>query len=142
LARRLVNTKGCARIMKTPVIVYNWGDLFVYSTIEEAEQALEAIDVQNGEYFACLVTDEILEGNVLASLEREVGIALLPEEVAARATTTITAAESRKILSSMGIDLPRAIPSKSALTEVLHETPRLNIEQINRFVDLAQGTEW
>lgn len=89
-----------------------------------------------------LTADEVLEGNVLASLEREVGIAMLPEEVAARATTTIPSAQSRSILSSMGIKIPASIPSKAALTDFLQESPRLDAQQIQQFVDMAQETRW
>ncbi len=38
--------------MKLPIIVDEHGDINVYKTAEELEQALEAIDVKNDEYIA------------------------------------------------------------------------------------------
>lgn len=38
--------------MRLPIIVNEHGDVSIYRSVEQAERALEAIDVQNGEYVA------------------------------------------------------------------------------------------
>lgn len=38
--------------MRLPIIVNEHGDVSIYRSVEQAECALEAIDVQNGEYVA------------------------------------------------------------------------------------------
>lgn len=82
---------------------------------------------------------EIVEGNVLSSLEREVGVAVQPLEFANRARTTITAEEARAILRGMGIQLPGQIHSKVVLAEILRDSPRLTREQIIEFVRQAEA---
>lgn len=47
--------------MKPPIIVYNWGDMLLFGSVEAAEQALEAIDVENGEYLAFDSEGRLLE---------------------------------------------------------------------------------
>jgi len=84
---------------------------------------------------------EILKGNVLAHLEREVGIGILPAEFARRASITITASQARNILSGMGIHIQLSIRGPAAVDAVLRATPRLTSEQIQQFLNAARNLE-
>ena len=78
----------------------------------------------------------INSGNVLASLEAEVGIELTPEEFANRASTSISSGIARDILARMGISIPTRITT-GAISELLQDLPRLNSDQISQFVNEA-----
>ena len=75
-----------------------------------------------------------LEGNVLAAVEREVVLDLLPQEFAKRAGTQITAAEARGILKGMGHTVPSQIRGPAGVTQALESLPRLTQEEIKLFV--------
>ncbi|SHJ73597.1 von Willebrand factor type A domain-containing protein [Clostridium cavendishii DSM 21758] len=96
--------------------------------------ATEANNYGNGVLYIATKTDlegiVIEEGNVISVLEKEVGINLLPEEFAKKASINLTPEQSRSILRSMGIDLPSIISDKTQLSYVLHNTPRLSNEQL------------
>ncbi len=79
----------------------------------------------------------LIEGNVLAALEREIGVELLPLQFAQRAGTSITAAESRGILSGMGHSVPSQIRGPASVSQALQNTSRLTQEEINMFVSEA-----
>lgn len=75
------------------------------------------------------------EGNVLSTLEREVGINLSPLEFVDKSTFTISAKSAREILSRMGFKLPNQIYSIEHLRELLHATPRLTAQEIHMFLE-------
>ncbi len=81
----------------------------------------------------------LVRGNVLASLESEVGVAMTPSQFAGAADTTISAAQSRAILQEMGVTTPQQIANPGALTEVLQNTPRLTPTQTQTFIQTANG---
>jgi RHS repeat-associated protein len=78
------------------------------------------------------------EGNVLATLEREVAVGLLPKQFAERAGVQITAAEARGILERMGYALPSQIRGPAGVSQALGTTSRLTQEEINLFVQEAR----
>lgn len=80
----------------------------------------------------------MLQGNVLAHLEREVGINILPAEFARRASVTITASQARAILERMGISIQSNIRGPADVDAVLRATPRLTTEQIQQFLNAAR----
>ena len=80
---------------------------------------------------------EMLKGNVLAHLEREVGLNILPAEFARRASATITASQARDILARIGINVQSSIRGAAAVDAVLRATPRLATEQIQQFLNAA-----
>jgi len=82
----------------------------------------------------------VSQGSVRAALEAEVAVELLPAEFAARASTTITAAEARTALSNLGVRVPPAIRGSAAADSVLRNTPRLTDAQIKEFLDAVKGT--
>jgi hypothetical protein len=47
--------------MTAPIIIYNFGDVLVFGSIESAERYLEAIDVENNEYIGYDGTGRLLE---------------------------------------------------------------------------------
>jgi hypothetical protein len=47
--------------MKPPIIVDNYGDTMIFTSIEDAEVYLEPIDVENGEYIAYDSEGRLLE---------------------------------------------------------------------------------
>jgi hypothetical protein len=80
----------------------------------------------------------VVEGNVRAALEAEVGIELSPLDLAARASATISAEDARGILNGLGHNLPSRISADQS-TELLNTTPRLSPEETNQFVNKATG---
>ena len=88
-----------------------------------------------------LAAVEILQGNVLADLEREVGINRLPAEFARRASLTITVSQARGILASMGIRIQSSIRGPTGVDAALRATPRLTPEQIQAFLIAARNFE-
>ncbi len=78
------------------------------------------------------------EGNVLAAIEREVAVELLPLQFAERAGVQITAAEARSILERMGYALPSQIRGPAGVSQTLGTTPRLTQEEIDLFVQEAR----
>lgn len=79
----------------------------------------------------------LLEGNVLSALEKEIGIDLAPSQFAKKASINISTSEARGILKSMGYDLPANISSKEQLNNVLKNTPRLSTQEIKIFIQKA-----
>ncbi|NOT09808.1 MAG: toxin [Gemmatimonadales bacterium] len=78
------------------------------------------------------------QGNVLAALEKEVAVELLPLQFAERAGAQITAAEARGILERMGHVLPGQIRGPAGVSQVLGTTPRLTPDEIKLFVQEAR----
>jgi hypothetical protein len=75
-------------------------------------------------------------GNVLAAIEREVAVELLPTQFAAR-SQTITAAQSRSILEGMGIRTPATIADKAALDAALRASTPMTPAQIHAYLKAA-----
>jgi len=75
-------------------------------------------------------------GNVLAAIEREVGVELTPAQFAAR-SHTITAAESRALLEKMGIYTPPSIADKAALDAAVRSSTPMTAEQIQTYLKAA-----
>ncbi|MBD1930315.1 MULTISPECIES: SpvB/TcaC N-terminal domain-containing protein [Cyanophyceae] len=82
---------------------------------------------------------KISEGNWLAALEREVAIELAPAQFASRASTTITAAEARSALRSMGVKISSTIRTPEMVTSALQNTPRFTEAEIRRFLTVLKG---
>jgi RHS repeat-associated protein len=79
------------------------------------------------------------EGNVLANLEREVGVHIAPAEFAQRASTTISAEQAKAALGELGISVPAALRGPAAVDAALRATPKLSAEQVQRFLQIVQG---
>jgi RHS repeat-associated protein len=79
-----------------------------------------------------------VEGNVLASLEREIGLEILPAQFAERAGVSISAQEARAILERMGHSIPATIRSPAQLDQVLRSTARLSAEDTQLFIQEAR----
>jgi RHS repeat-associated protein len=73
------------------------------------------------------------EGNWLSTLEREVPVQITPTEFAERASTTISAEQSRAILAEMGVEVPPMI-SKANLSSALETTQALTPDQTAAFL--------
>jgi len=99
--------------------------------------ATEAENYGQGVVYAATTRDlagvTVSEGNVLAHLEKEVAVELLPLEFAARASVRVTAGEARTILSNMGHQIPTVIRGPKALDDVLRSTSRLNETDVAEF---------
>lgn len=48
-------------MVKPPIILYNWGDVEVFASVDQLEQHLEPIDIENGEYLLFDSEARILE---------------------------------------------------------------------------------
>lgn len=48
-------------MVQPPIILYNWGDVEVFASVEQLEDYLEPVDVKNGEYLAFDSEARILE---------------------------------------------------------------------------------
>ncbi|MFL5735526.1 MAG: RHS repeat-associated core domain-containing protein, partial [Chloroflexia bacterium] len=81
----------------------------------------------------------VIEGNVLGTLEAEVGIELSPLEFAERASIDISASEARGILADMEISVPSRVHGPADISRLLHNTPRLATAQVIEFVRRAQS---
>jgi hypothetical protein len=75
-------------------------------------------------------------GNVLATLEAEVGVELAPAVFAQRAQS-IPLSAAQDALRRMGINLPSRIADKAALDQALRNSPRLSAAQIEQFLRLV-----
>jgi len=82
---------------------------------------------------------ELTEANVLASAEGEVALSTTPADFAARAETTISAADARAILQDMGYSSPGQIYDLDALRQALAEVPTLTAEEIQQFINAASN---
>jgi len=80
----------------------------------------------------------IILGNMLAEIECEVGAELQPAESALRAAHTITADQARTILQTMGVTVPSTVRGPAGVDAALKSLPRLNSEQVRRFVGAAR----
>lgn len=76
-------------------------------------------------------------GNVLQSLEKEIGVGMAPAQFTLKASTTITADQAVGILKNMGIKLPTTVKLEN-LSEVIRNTPRLTPNQIQEFYKQAR----
>ncbi|MFT4155701.1 hypothetical protein [Parafilimonas sp.] len=75
-------------------------------------------------------------GNVLQSMEKEIGVGLKPAEFAQKTSITITSDQARDILKNMGINLPAKISTED-ISSVIKNTPRLSESQIDEFYKQA-----
>ena len=74
----------------------------------------------------------------LAQIENEFAVSVAPTQFADLASTTITAAQARSILSSMGISIPNSITLRGAdLTAYLSTLPTMSPAQISTFLQKA-----
>lgn len=81
---------------------------------------------------------DIIPGNVLAGSESELGVNMPPTQFANQASVTITVAQARSILSSMGVNIPANITLQgTALTRYLESLPTLTPAQIQTFIQKA-----
>jgi hypothetical protein len=74
-----------------------------------------------------------MEGNVLASLEAEVGVELPPLDFATRAQS-VSLTQARAALERLGVVTPATIPDKAALDGALRSSPRLTSDQTDTFL--------
>jgi len=72
------------------------------------------------------------EPNVLATIEREVAVELLPSEFAARATG-VNVADARAALTRVGINLPSKV-TKGSLSSDLTHVPKMTDSEIMQFL--------
>jgi hypothetical protein len=79
----------------------------------------------------------IRRGNVLASLEAEVGVGIPPLEFARRARLVISAADARAILATFAIRVRPMIRGAASVDTALQELPRLDQARVTDFVQLA-----
>ena len=77
----------------------------------------------------------ISEGNMFAQRELEVAIELSPKQFADRASTTISAAEARSALHSIGVKVPSSVRG-FAVDVILENTPRLTKAEIDKFLTI------
>jgi hypothetical protein len=78
----------------------------------------------------------LIEGNVLAGVEAEVGVSMAPADFAA-AAQPVSVEAARAALAEMGIDLPAQITGKAMLQQWLSSTPRLTPAQVEEFTQLV-----
>ena len=81
---------------------------------------------------------DILEGNVLAGIEREVPVGVKPSKFADLAQTSISIADSRRILGEMGYEIPSNV-TKSYMSDILRNLKPMSDADINTFVNKANG---
>jgi len=75
----------------------------------------------------------ITQGNVLSTLEAELGVQMAPLEFAQTAQS-VSLPTARAALSEIGVNIPGRIPNKAALDAAIKETPRMTSEQIAEFL--------
>ncbi len=78
----------------------------------------------------------LANANVLQELEREVAVELQPLSFAQRASTSITAQQSRQIIKELGISIPSKI-NKSQISSTIKDLPRLTGDQLKKYVERA-----
>lgn len=71
-------------------------------------------------------------GNVLQSMEIEIGVGLAPVEFSKKVSVTITAEQAQGILKDMGIEIPSNI-RLGEVSKIIENTPRMTQSQINEF---------
>jgi large repetitive protein len=83
---------------------------------------------------------ELLDGPNLASFwyELAVNIELLPYEFEGLCLQFIPVGESLAVLKQLGYRLPSKLPDLGALTQALVQSPRMPMEDIDRYVELCQ----
>jgi hypothetical protein len=86
---------------------------------------------------AALAGVTAVEGNVLASLEREIGLEMTPFDFARRAGIAVPASQARAILERMGHPVPASIRGPAAVDQVLRSTTRLTEPEIQTFTKEA-----
>jgi RHS repeat-associated protein len=77
------------------------------------------------------------DGNVMASVEREIALNMKPAEFATKISLKISADQARQILSEMGIKIPTKINSLGEVTEIIKTTPKMTQGQIDEFYKKA-----
>ena len=107
------------------------------STLFAIESANYGVGVVHIASPQALIGVTVGPGNVLAAIEREVAVELLPAQFAAR-SQTITAAQSRSILEGMGIRTPATIADKAALDAALRASTPMTPAQIHAYLKAAR----
>lgn len=77
-----------------------------------------------------------VEGNVLRTIDAEVGLETTAEVFAQKASVQITVDQSRQILKNMGIDIPARI-GKDQMNQFLTNMPKLTENQIKTYYEEA-----
>jgi hypothetical protein len=86
---------------------------------------------------------ELVQGNVLRDIEREVGVQLLPSEFASRASMSLTLEQSQMILRERGIEVPLRIHGKDQLNRFVHEAPVMTPLDVTLYLRRAmEMTQW
>ena len=75
----------------------------------------------------------------MSTLEKEVGIEMLPKDFGNKAGISISSECARNILKDMGYSLQSNIYGKEQLNSILKNTPRLDKIEIEKFVERAIG---
>ena len=92
--------------------------------------------------FLALKSDfvELLDGPNLASFSYEcaVNIELPPSEFERRCRHGIPVNDSVAVLNQLGYRLPSKLPDLGALTQALMQSPRMLLEDIDRYVERCQ----
>ena len=76
--------------------------------------------------------------NVLSSFEKEVAFNIQPLEFANRAGLSVSSSQARKILKSMGYNIPSRI-STDEISDILKNAPTFGQDDIMRFVEMIGG---
>ncbi len=95
-------------------------------------------------YFARweIFRDRIGGSNVLARQECEIALSLLPLEFADAANGNIDALEVRKILLSMGFQVPEAIADRGFLSASINQSNRrLTLAELHHFWNVVNGDQ-
>lgn len=92
--------------------------------------------------FLALKSDfvELLDGPNLASFSYEcaVNIELPPYEFERRCRHSVSVNDSVAVLNQLGYRLPSKLPDLGALTQALMQSPRMLLEDIDRYVERCQ----
>ena len=103
--------------------------------------ATEAETYGRGIVYVATDTDLVgvtaVDGNVLASLERELGLEMAPADFARRAKISIPSSQARAILEQMGHRVPATIRGPAAVDQALRSTARLTEPEIQTFTHEA-----
>jgi hypothetical protein len=89
------------------------------------------------------VADRIDQPNVLSALEREVVLAMPPEEFSRdHACLQVSAYEAREVLAEIGYELPVSMANKQVFQTLIATSARLrqtDIREFNRLILLRRG---
>ena len=83
---------------------------------------------------------QLLDGPNLSSFyyELAVNLELPPDALEGLSYRRVTVEESLAALHRLGFDLPSRLPDLEALTQALTQSPRMRVEEIDRYVELCK----